>query len=45
MKRTIAILGGTGSQGMVLPATRQEKELQVAYAPANSGNNIEIASK
>jgi hypothetical protein len=40
-----AILGGTGSQGMVLPASRQEKELQVAYAPANSGNNIEIASK
>ncbi len=40
-----AILGSTGSQGMVLPATKQEKELQVAYARANSGNNIEIASK
>ena len=40
-----AILGSTGSQGMVLPASKQEKELQVAHAPANSGNNIEIASK
>jgi hypothetical protein len=40
-----AILASKGSQGMVFPATRQEKELQVAYAPANSGNNIEIASK
>jgi hypothetical protein len=40
-----AILASKGSQGMVFPATRREKELQVAYAPANSGNNIEIASK
>ena len=40
-----AILGSTGSQGMVFPATMQEKALQVAQAPANSGNNIEIASK
>jgi hypothetical protein len=40
-----AILGGKGSQGMDLPATKQEKELQVAQAPANSGNNVEIASK
>jgi hypothetical protein len=40
-----AILGSTGSQGMLLPAIQQEKELQVAHAPANSGNNIEIASK
>lgn len=40
-----AILGSQGSQGMVFPATKQEKELQVAYAPANSGNNIEIASR
>jgi hypothetical protein len=40
-----AILGSTGSQGMVLPATKQEKELQVAQAPANSGATIEIASK
>ena len=40
-----AILGNRGSDGMVLPATKQEKEFQVADAPANSGNNIEIASK
>jgi hypothetical protein len=40
-----AILGSRGSQGMVFPATKQEKELQVAHAPANSGNNIEIASR
>ena len=40
-----AILGSKGSQGMVFHATKQEKELQVAHAPANSGNNIEIASK
>jgi hypothetical protein len=40
-----AILGSQGSQGMVFHATKQEKELQVAHAPANSGNNIEIASK
>jgi hypothetical protein len=40
-----AILGEKGSQGMVLPATKQEKEFQIAHAPANSGNNIEIASK
>ena len=40
-----AILGSKGSQGIVFHATKQEKELQVAHAPANSGNNIEIASK
>jgi hypothetical protein len=39
------ILGSKGSQAMVFPATRQEKELQVAHAPTNTGNNIEIASK
>jgi hypothetical protein len=39
------ILGEEGSQAMVFPATKQEKELQVAYAPANTGNTIEIASK
>jgi hypothetical protein len=38
------ILGSKG-QAMVFPATRQEKELQVAHAPTNIGNNIEIASK
>jgi hypothetical protein len=40
-----AILGSQGSQGMALPTTKQEKELQVAYVPANRGNNIEIASR
>jgi hypothetical protein len=40
-----AILGSKGGDGMVLPASRQEKGLQVAYAPADSGNNIEIASR
>ena len=30
---------------MVFPATRQEKELQIAQAPTNTDNNIEIASK
>jgi hypothetical protein len=40
-----AILGEKGSEGIALPATRQEKELQVARVPASSGNNVEIASK
>jgi len=40
-----AILGGKGSQGMVIPTTSQEKELQVAQATAKSANNVEIASK
>ena len=41
-----AILGTAGSDGMVLPTTRREKQLQeVAQAPANSTNNIEIASR
>jgi hypothetical protein len=40
-----AIVGGKGSQGMVLPTTSQEKEFQVAHAPANSPNNVEIASR
>jgi hypothetical protein len=41
-----AILGSEGSQGMVFPATRQEKKLQeVAQAPANSANTVEIASR
>src|ERR1700751_1969094 len=38
------ILGSKG-QAMVFPATKQEKELQIAHAPTNTGNNIEIASK
>jgi hypothetical protein len=40
-----AILGEKGSQGMVFPATKQEKALEFAQAPADSGNNVEIASK
>jgi hypothetical protein len=40
-----AIVGGRGSQGIVLPTTSQEKEFQVAHAPANGANNVEIASK
>ncbi len=40
-----AILGSQGSEATVLPATKQEKELQIAYAPTNNSNNIEIASK
>ncbi len=39
------ILGETGSQAMVFPATKQEQELRVAQAPTNIGNDIEIASK
>jgi hypothetical protein len=39
------ILGEKGSQGMAFRATKQEKELQIAHAPTNTGNNIEIASK
>ena len=40
-----AIVGGKGSQGMVFPTSSQEKEFQVAHAPANGANNVEIASK
>jgi hypothetical protein len=41
-----AILGGEGSQGIVFPSTKREKALQeVAEAPANTTNNVEIASK
>ncbi len=40
-----AILGSKGSDAVVFPASKQEKELQIAYASANSGNTIEIASK
>ena len=39
------ILGGQGSQATVLPATKQEKELQIAQVPTNNSSNIEIASK
>jgi hypothetical protein len=40
-----AILGAQGSQRMVIPASAQEKELQVAQAAAKSANTVEIASK
>jgi hypothetical protein len=40
-----AILGGRGSDAIVLPASKQEKELQIANASENSGANIEIASR
>jgi hypothetical protein len=41
-----AILGTEGSDGMVFSPSRQEKQLQeVAQAPTNSTNNVEIASK
>jgi hypothetical protein len=39
------ILGSQGSQAMVIPATKLEKELQIADAPTNTNNNIEIASR
>ena len=40
-----AIVGGKGSQGMVFPTTVQEKEFQVAHAPAIGASNVEIASR
>jgi hypothetical protein len=39
------IVGDKGSQGMVFPATRQEKALELAQAPANNVDNVEIASR
>jgi hypothetical protein len=39
------IWGAAGSQGMVLPTTRQEKDLELAQGSANAGNNVEIASR
>jgi hypothetical protein len=41
-----AIVGSQGSQGMVFPVVRQEKNLQeAAQAPASGANNVEIASR
>ena len=40
-----AILGGPGSQGMVFSASRREKEIEAAQAPANTTNTVEVASK
>ena len=39
------IWGTAGSQGMALPTTKQEKDLELAQGPANASNNVEIASK
>ena len=39
------IWGATGSVGMVLPATKQEKDLELAQGSANAGNNVEVASR
>jgi hypothetical protein len=39
------IRGSRGIQAMVFPATKQEKELQIANASINSGNTLEIASR
>jgi hypothetical protein len=39
------IWGAAGSQGMVLPTTRQEKDLELAQGSANAGNNVEVASR
>jgi hypothetical protein len=39
------IWGAAGSQGMVLPTRRQEKDLELAQGSANAGNNVEIASR
>jgi len=39
------IVGSKGSQGFVIPSSRQEKELEVAQASANNANNVEIASR
>jgi hypothetical protein len=37
------ILGSQGSQGMSLPAPKQQKELETASAPATNSNTVEIA--
>jgi hypothetical protein len=37
--------GGAGSMGMIIPASKQERELQVANSPSNAGNEVEIALK
>ncbi len=38
------IWGAAGSQGMVLPATKQQKDLELAQGPANAGNTVEISA-
>ena len=39
------IWGTAGSQGMVLPTNKQEKDLELAQGLANASNNVEIASR
>ena len=39
------IWGAAGSQGMVLPANKHEKDLERAQGPANTATNVEIASR
>jgi hypothetical protein len=37
--------GSRGTDAMVLPATREQKKLQIANASTNNDNNVEIASR
>ena len=37
------ILGSQGSQGMSLPAPKQQKQLEEASVPATNGDTVEIA--
>jgi hypothetical protein len=39
------IWGTAGSQGMVLPTNKHEKDLELAQGSANASNNVEIASR
>jgi hypothetical protein len=39
------VLGSQGSQGLSLLAPKQQKQLEAAQIPVNTGNTIEIASK
>ena len=38
-----SILGSQGSQGMSLPAPKQQKQLEEASAPVTNGDTVEIA--
>jgi hypothetical protein len=37
------VWGDAGEQGMTLPASKLERELQIAQGPANEGENVVIA--
>jgi hypothetical protein len=39
------IWGATGSPGTAFPASKRNRELQVASQPSNTGNTVEIALK